>query len=412
MRGATPSWLLSSGILTAALLLGPVRAGVRPHDARDIATLAAWGYFNALVALPGTTVVRGAAVAAAAVALIAFPDAAALVVLLAWFLWLPAYVAGWGLARERAWQRKDGEPQDPVDRRSRIAAAAIIASVAAGVLAYRSLWAHNLQQTAALFVGVPSLIAIVIVLCVSPRSAVGVVCKAVTVGLLVAMVFLEEGILCVLMSAPLFLLVAVAVAGIMQAFRERHGRTAYSFIVLLVVVPLSLEGVAPATTIDRRESITVTKTIAATPDGVTRALFEPPRFDRALPLYLRAGFPMAVSTAIAASADATRWTIRVRGGEMRLDGMEPREGELVLSLAESRRGLVRWRVVSDSSHMTHFLFWREIVVRWRAVGPGETRVEWTLRYDRGLDPAWYFGPWERYAVRLAAGYLIDTVATP
>jgi len=39
-------------------------------------------------------------------------------------------------------------------------------------------------------------------------------------------------------------------------------------------------------------------------------------------------------------------------------------------------------------------------------------VTWTLDYERGLDPAWYFGPWERYATRLAAGYLIDAVATP
>ena len=28
-----------------------------------------------------------------------------------------------------------------------------------------------------------------------------------------------------------------------------------------------------------------------------------------------------------------------------------------------------------------------------------------MRYDRGLDPAWYFGPFERYAARLAADYL-------
>ena len=44
--------------------------------------------------------------------------------------------------------------------------------------------------------------------------------------------------------------------------------------------------------------------------------------------------------------------------------------------------------------------------------PSTTRVTWTLRYRRGLDPAWYFGPMEQYAARLAAGYLIDTVATP
>ena len=47
-----------------------------------------------------------------------------------------------------------------------------------------------------------------------------------------------------------------------------------------------------------------------------------------------------------------------------------------------------------------------------AVSANTTKVTWTLRYDRGLDPSWYFGPWERYAAGLAADYLIDSVATP
>jgi hypothetical protein len=39
-------------------------------------------------------------------------------------------------------------------------------------------------------------------------------------------------------------------------------------------------------------------------------------------------------------------------------------------------------------------------------------VTWSLRYRRMLDPAWYFGPMQRYANQLTAGYLIDTLATP
>jgi hypothetical protein len=35
-----------------------------------------------------------------------------------------------------------------------------------------------------------------------------------------------------------------------------------------------------------------------------------------------------------------------------------------------------------------------------------------LHYRRNLDPAWYFGPWERYGVGLAGKYLIDNLATP
>src|SRR5262249_51208478 len=105
-----------------------------------------------------------------------------------------------------------------------------------------------------------------------------------------------------------------------------------------------------------------------------------------------------------------RWVIRFRGGETTLKGTDPKTGDLVLELDEARPGFAHWRVLSDTSHMTHFLAWRESTLAWEAVDPHTTKVTWTLRYDRRLDPAWYFGPWERYAVRLAAGYLIDTVA--
>jgi hypothetical protein len=146
--------------------------------------------------------------------------------------------------------------------------------------------------------------------------------------------------------------------------------------------------------------------------AVERALFEPPRFDRVRPGFLRSGFPSPVSARVERKAGQQLWVIQVRGGEMRLDGVEPRTGDLVLALDDSRPGLVRWRAVSDSSHTTHYLDWQESIVQWEPVDAQTTRVTWTLRYRRGLDPSWYFGPWERYGVRLAAGYLIDAVATP
>ncbi len=62
--------------------------------------------------------------------------------------------------------------------------------------------------------------------------------------------------------------------------------------------------------------------------------------------------------------------------------------------------------------MRHFLTWQSSEVEWHAIDAQTTRVTWSVRYRRDLDPAWYFGPMERYAVRLAAGYLIDSVATP
>jgi hypothetical protein len=51
-------------------------------------------------------------------------------------------------------------------------------------------------------------------------------------------------------------------------------------------------------------------------------------------------------------------------------------------------------------------------VSWTDVGDGHTRVRWSLTYERRLDPAWYFGPWEALVTTLAADYLIQSAATP
>ena len=49
---------------------------------------------------------------------------------------------------------------------------------------------------------------------------------------------------------------------------------------------------------------------------------------------------------------------------------------------------------------------------WTALDAETTQVTWRIDSERRLDPAWYFAPWQRYAVGLSAEYLIDTVATP
>src|SRR5436190_6342166 len=306
-------------------------------------------------------------------------------------------------------------PTPPGATPARIGLATLILAVAIAVVAYRVIVFHNLQQTAALFIGIPALLAIVVTFGVSPRSATGVACKAVTVGLLVSMLFLWEGVLCVLMSAPLFFAVAVGITHFVQIVRgtgDRDTITLRSCAILLVLVPMSLEGVTDLTTLNRTESVSASRIVGASADAVARALLDAPRFDRARPLLLRGGFPSPIATRIDRTSGKTRWIITMRGGEMLLSGLEPRTGELTLTLEESRPGLVRWRALSDTSHMTHFLAWREIVVRWDAVDAVTTRVSWTVLYRRGLDPAWYFGPMERQAMRLAAGYLIDSVATP
>jgi hypothetical protein len=402
-------------IALVIVLAGAAAVGGLASADRFTFGLLAFGIVNVIFSPPGTTWVRGAAVAASVLALASPGSVRTLLILLAWLVWPPAFMVAWAIARQAAAPGDETSGEGPAaGRRARIAVSVVIAAVACASLAYRVILAQGLQQTAALFVGLPALLAIVVVLGVSPRSATGVACKAVTVGLLVSLLFLGEGIVCVVMSAPLFYAVAVLIGLASGAARRGFGKpahTTFTSLAVLALVPMSLEGVTDFTSLNRDEEVTETRVVYAPAHAVGRAIFEPPRFDRALPLYLAAGFPRPTSTRIERAA-AVRWVIRLRGGEMRIDGIEPRAGDLILVLEESRPGRVRWRAVADDSHMTHFLSWREAIVQWESVDAHATKVTWTLRYRRGLDPSWYFGPWERYAARLAAGYLIDSVATP
>jgi len=287
-------------LLVAAGLIGR-QSSSRYDSTADwfLVGLTLFGVLNVVVSTPGTLWVRTIAIAGTLAALVWPATFLGIALPLAVWVWPPAFTIAFGAAGgSRATRSQEGVS---VANRARIAVAALVGAVALASLAYQGLVAHGLQQTAALFVGLPALLAIVVIFSVTPRTATGVACKAVTVGLLVSILFLGEGILCVVMSAPLFYAIAVA---------------------------------------------------------------------------------------IASSVD------------------------LILELEEARAGLVRWRAVSDSSHVTHFLTWREVIVQWEPVDAHTTKVTWTLRYRRGLDPSWYFGPMERYAARLAAGYLIDSVATP
>jgi hypothetical protein len=399
-----------------ALLIGTAFVSQPIRDDWSTIVFLLFGILNVVLNPRGTQYVRAVAVGMTFSGLLWPGLIRSILAFLAWLVWPPAFLVAWALARE-----SDAAPAiselhgDAAAARARTGVSAIIVAVALASLAYRLLFAHRLQQTAALFIGIPALLALVVVFGVSPRSATGVACKAVTVGLLVSLLLLGEGMLCVAMSAPIFYVVAIGIASFMDSVRRRratHPTTLYSCLILLIAVPMSLEGVTAFSTVNRDESVAATKIVHASSQEIATALFQAPRFDRALPLYLRAGFPSAVATRIDQEADGARWVIQLRGGEMRLNGLEPRTGELILELEEARPGFVRWRAVSDSSHMTHFLTWRDVVVTWEPLSAETSTVTWTLRYQRGLDPAWYFGPLERYAVRLAASYLIDSVATP
>jgi hypothetical protein len=282
----------------------------------------------------------------------------------------------------------------------------IFVATAVASCMYHLLVDHHLEQTAALFIGIPTALAIVLALWPAPKTLEGMIFKGTAFALLFAGIFLGEGFICLVMASPLFFAVAALVAFVYRRVRRklgsRHDAAALG-LVLLVFGPLSFEGTSDRLSWPRQEQVGSRRILAATAPEIASRLASPPRLDRPLPAFLRLGFPRPAGAFGAGLRPGDRRVIHFSGGE-------GKPGDLVLEVTAAGGGLVRFRAVSDTSHIAHWLTWEQAEVRWREVGTGRVEVRWNLRYRRDLDPAWYFRPWERFAVRLAASYLIDSVA--
>ncbi len=278
----------------------------------------------------------------------------------------------------------------------------IALSLAAGL--YRMLAAHRLQTTSAALLGIPALLAVLVALTPKAKTVTGGIMKTTALMLLVVSPLLGEGWFCILLVSPLFFLVGGVIG--FFADRARRDREAKVLCLALVLLPMSSEGVVPALTINREQTVEVSRTISAPSAEVAAALRKQPHLERSLPGLLRIGFPRPLAAEGDGLALGVFRTIRFSGAE----GAPP--GDLITRIVESRPGYVRSEAIADTSKLAHWMRWETSEVWWQPVDAAHTRVIWRIHYRRGLDPAWYFAPWERAAVRAAATYMIQAQATP
>lgn len=132
------------------------------------------------------------------------------------------------------------------------------------------------------------------------------------------------------------------------------------------------------------------------------------------PRVLHAKMPAFVPPGAPIPLDA--WGEGLTPGSMRMIRFAGAEGDppgnLVMRVTERRPGYVRFETVSDRSKLAQWVGWESSEVHWAAIDAKHTRVIWTIHFARQLDPAWYFTPWERAAVRESAKFLIAVNATP
>jgi hypothetical protein len=281
---------------------------------------------------------------------------------------------------------------------------ALIVAFAAGSVLYKLLMQEHLGHSAAMFVGIPAVLAVILALSPKTKSATGGIIKGITLALLIVAPLLGEGYLCILIASPLFYVVGIVVGLIADHFHRKDTAARLSCAALLLV-PVCLEGVIPQLTFNRAQWVEVSQTVPLSQDAVEYELAKGLKVATPLPAPLRIGFPFPLSASgIGLQIGNTR-TIHFSGAE----GDPP--GDLILRIAQRRPGYARFETVSDGSKLTQWVRWHSSEVEWKALDADHTAVTWRIHFERQLDPAWYFTPWERFAMRQAAAYLIHANIT-
>ncbi len=213
---------------------------------------------------------------------------------------------------------------------------------------------------------------------------------------------LMEGYICVIMLMPIFF-VGVLVSFISQYLKHRYGGGSINaHIIPICVALISLEGVTEATTFDRYNEVSHTELVQSDVETIKRRLSRPPKpeGDRHWPISI---FPMPKKIG----------TVRLGEGEVRTYEFEyhrwfatnTHRGNIRVTLAKVDDHHLT-TTIEDTSYIANYLRLHGTELMLEPVTDTQTRVTLKVAFDRMIDPVWYFGPLERFAVRKSAQYFI------
>ena len=274
---------------------------------------------------------------------------------------------------------------------------AIVIILAIASIAFRLLNKWELEQTSFLFIGIPALLALLVIKYSNrPKTPYAIMFYVVSIFLLLCGVFLGEGLICIIIMSPLFYGIGALVVAINNRLSKHDKQNLNVFIltpILLLMGQFYEMKSIPETHL-------ITTTFITTKDTKLTALNSSPNFQNNLPSFFKIGFPKPISVyGQGIKVDDTR-TIKFLSNTK---GM----GELKLQIKEASEKKLVFDVVYDNTHIAHWLSYKEITVTIDEKGD-TTEITWTTNFTCDLGPSWYFQPMEKAAINLMNEHLLHS----
>ncbi|MEP2775160.1 MAG: hypothetical protein ABJQ29_02325 [Luteolibacter sp.] len=298
--------------------------------------------------------------------------------------------------------QKPEPPPTPVENNFKLFAI-VAATLALAMGLYRLLVLGQLEQSALMFIGLPTALAILLAWLPAAKTATGMIMKGITLFLLLLGILYIEGFICILMAAPFFYSIGAVIGFIVDKARaKREWDKRFRLVVLPALALMSMEGVTGFLSFPRQETVTVSHETHLSPAEARTLLARGPEFDAStLPGFLKLGFPQPQEITGGGLETGDLWRISFAGGE-------GKPGDLLAEVTLSEPNHILVTRISDTSHIAHWLDWQDAEWELEPTANG-TKVILTMRYRRLLDPAWYFKPIERYGVKTAGEYFLTSI---
>ncbi len=221
---------------------------------------------------------------------------------------------------------------------------------------------------------------------------------------LVTSAFLMEGFLCVLMFMPIYYFVVSV--GYFFAWLFDDKSSLKSLSVPSAVLVLAAEGMLPQTTYPRDNTATYVAITSQDIETLKANMAAPIQMPKHRGWFIKL-FPLpdkiAAGTLVAGDTHNLHFTYKkwIFGNF--------HKGEMDVFIAKVDPNHIQTQVTKNTAYLSHYMNIEGTDVHFKPLANGGTEVSLTVKYERLLDPVWYFGPMQKLAAKQSAQYIVNTV---
>ena len=294
----------------------------------------------------------------------------------------------------------------------------ILLMIALCSISIRLLMHYRFDQSALLYIAVPFCIALILTWLVKPNPNkswkkqffnLSIISLIIMLG---SSIVLFEGFICVIMFMPIYFFVIFLVfifKYLSEKFRDRKTNQLFSHVLPIILILSAFEGTHPELSIQRHNTVLVTQIIDSNIEQIMNKLNAPIYLQKDRDWFLEL-FPMPYKIKATNLRKGEVHEIYFRYHRWFITNTQ--EGSMKMKIENVEHNQIETSFVADTSYIAKYLKLKSLKLKFIPITHEKTQIEFSISYERLLDPAWYFDPLQRYGVTKSIEFLLDEVVNP